>query len=141
MPKRIASAKPRITSPPITASGKIDRNTVSDVTSVRPRVWLMLRSISCRSGRVVFAEIFPDAVVDDDLVGDRIADQRQQGRDRGKIELKLGDPKKPDRLGNIEDQSSDDADPKLPLEAKPDVDQHRDQGSPVRASRCETTRR
>lgn len=36
IPNKIANAKPRITSPPITASGKIDRNTVSDVTTVRP---------------------------------------------------------------------------------------------------------
>src|SRR5271163_106233 len=38
IPKRIASAKPRITSPPISASGRIDKTTVSDVTTVRPRV-------------------------------------------------------------------------------------------------------
>jgi hypothetical protein len=36
-PKMIASAKPRITSPPISANGRIERITVSDVATVRPR--------------------------------------------------------------------------------------------------------
>jgi hypothetical protein len=35
MPKMIARAKPRITSPPINASGSIERTTVSDVATVR----------------------------------------------------------------------------------------------------------
>jgi hypothetical protein len=38
IPNMIAKPKPRITSPPISASGKIDRTTVSDVATVRPRV-------------------------------------------------------------------------------------------------------
>jgi hypothetical protein len=35
--------------------------------------------------------------------------------------------KNPDRLGDVEDQSGDDADAKLPLEAKPDVEEHRNE--------------
>jgi len=38
MPKMIARPKPRMTAPPISASGRIDRTTVSDVTTVRPSV-------------------------------------------------------------------------------------------------------
>jgi len=38
MPNMIARPKPRMTSPPISASGRIDRTTVSDVATVRPSV-------------------------------------------------------------------------------------------------------
>jgi len=38
IPKMIAKANPRITSPPISASGRIDRTTVSEVATVRLRV-------------------------------------------------------------------------------------------------------
>ena len=38
MPNMIARPKPRITSPPISASGMIDRTTVSYVATVRPSV-------------------------------------------------------------------------------------------------------
>ena len=38
MPKMIARPKPRMTAPPISASGRIDRITVSDVATVRPSV-------------------------------------------------------------------------------------------------------
>jgi hypothetical protein len=49
IPNMIARPKPRITSPPISARGRIERTTVSDVATVRPRVWLMLRSMSCNA--------------------------------------------------------------------------------------------
>ena len=38
IPKMIARAKPRITSPPINAKGRIERTTVINVATVRPRV-------------------------------------------------------------------------------------------------------
>ena len=38
IPNMIAKPKPRITSPPISASGRIDKTTVSDVATVRPGV-------------------------------------------------------------------------------------------------------
>ena len=38
IPKMIATPKPRRTSPPISASGSIDKTTVSDVATVRPGV-------------------------------------------------------------------------------------------------------
>jgi hypothetical protein len=38
IPNMIARAKPRMTSPPISARGRIERTTVSDVATVRPRV-------------------------------------------------------------------------------------------------------
>ena len=38
IPNMIARPKPRITSPPISASGRIERTTDSDVATVRPRV-------------------------------------------------------------------------------------------------------
>jgi hypothetical protein len=39
IPNMIATPKPRITSPPISDRGKIERTTVNDVATVRPRVW------------------------------------------------------------------------------------------------------
>jgi hypothetical protein len=39
IPNMIARPKPRITWPPISASGRIERTTVNDVATVRPRVW------------------------------------------------------------------------------------------------------
>ena len=38
MPNMIAKPKPRITSPPISSSGRIERTTDSDVATVRPSV-------------------------------------------------------------------------------------------------------
>jgi hypothetical protein len=38
IPNMIAKPKPRMTAPPISAKGKIERTTVSDVATVRPRV-------------------------------------------------------------------------------------------------------
>ncbi len=66
MPKMIVSAKPRIASPPRTASGKIDSNTVSDVTTVRPRVWLSEVDQLPPRHRLSLA-VPPDAVVGQDL--------------------------------------------------------------------------
>ncbi len=92
----IARPKPRITSPPINAGGRIERTTVSDVATVRPRVWLMLRSISARNGIVRnLGEILPDAVIDDDHVGDGIANQGQQRRRCDRILVAALDHRRP----------------------------------------------
>ena len=88
----------------------------------------MLRSISGRSGiDRNLPEVLADPVVDDDLVGDRVADQGQQRRHRIEVELDLRDGEEPDRLGHVEDQSDDDPDPELPFEPKPDVKEHRNE--------------
>jgi hypothetical protein len=44
IPKMIARPKPRVTSPPIGASGKDRRTMVNDVAAARPSVWLISRS-------------------------------------------------------------------------------------------------
>ena len=76
---------------------------------------------------LVFAQIFAHAVVDDDGVVDRIADDGQDGRDTGQVELEPGDDVEADHHGHVVDRRDDGADAELPFEAEPDVDQHGDQ--------------
>lgn len=102
IPNMIGRPKPRITSPPICARGRIERTTVSDVATVRPRVWFDAEVDElAQRHRPKLGEILPDTVVDHDLVGDRVADQGQQCRHRIEVELDLGDGEEPDRLGDV----------------------------------------
>ena len=58
MPNSITQAKPEIDSPPNSASGRLARNTVIEVPRVRFRVSLIDRSISSRSGIVLYLRRF-----------------------------------------------------------------------------------
>src|SRR5262249_54352010 len=73
-------------------------------------------------------EILANAIVNDELVADGIADQRQQRRHGIEDELDLRNTKESDRFGNIEDQRGDDTDAELPFEAEPDVEQNSEEG-------------
>ena len=58
MPNSITQAKPEIDSPPNSASGRLARNTVIEVPSVRFSVSLIDRSIRSRSGNVLYLRRF-----------------------------------------------------------------------------------
>ena len=58
MPNSITQAKPEIDAPPNRASGRLARNTVIEVPSVRFSVSLIDRSIRSRSGMVLYLRRF-----------------------------------------------------------------------------------
>src|SRR4051812_45504271 len=58
IPNSITQANPEIDSPPNSASGRLARNTVIDVPSVRFRVSLIDRSINSRNGIVLYLRRF-----------------------------------------------------------------------------------
>lgn len=68
------------------------------------------------------------AVVDDDLVVHRAADQREDRRDGGQVEVEPGEREEADALRHVENERHDGADRERPLEAVPDVEQHREAG-------------
>jgi hypothetical protein len=69
--------------------------------------------------------VFADAVVDDDLVVHRIADQRQQGDDGGQVHLPAHQGDEPEGLGDVQKQHRDGTGREMPFEPHPDVGQHR----------------
>jgi hypothetical protein len=101
MPKMIVRAKPRITSP--RSSQAQDRKNDGHRCSHRATEGMIDAQIDQRPQwhGPKLSEILSDTVVDDHLVGDRVADQSQQRRYRIEVKLDLGDFEEPHGLCHV----------------------------------------
>src|SRR3546814_354671 len=70
----------------------------------------------------VFLQIFANAVIHDDRIVQRIADDRQQRRDAVQVELQLRHRKEAEGQRDLVEQAAERADAELPFEADPDID-------------------
>ena len=77
---------------------------------------------------LVFAHHLADAVEHDHRLVERIADDGEDRRDRGLVELELGDAEEADRQQEVVHRADDRPDRELPLEAEPQIGQDRDDG-------------
>ena len=88
MPITNAKENPLSTSPPKMKRESTVMNVRPEVSTVRLRVWLMLRfTRSVKLLAAADAKIFADAVEDDDGVVHRVADQGENGGDDGQADL------------------------------------------------------
>ena len=74
--------------------------------------------------RLVATQVLAHAIVDNHLVVDRIADQRQHRSDSRETEVQARQREEAHRLRHVENQRRDGADGELPLEPDPDVGEH-----------------
>jgi hypothetical protein len=70
----------------------------------------------------VFLQVLADAVVDDDGVVERVADQREDRGDDVEVELHAREREHAERQRHVVRQREQRADAELPFEAHPDVD-------------------
>ena len=74
---------------------------------------------------LVTPQHFPDPVIDHDGVVQRIAENRQQRRDAGQVEIDLRDRHEADGQHDVMDVGDHGAERELPFEPEPEIDQDR----------------
>ena len=74
---------------------------------------------------LVTPQHFPDPVIDHDGVVQGVAEDRQQRRDTGEVEIDLGDRHEADRQHDVVDVGDHGAERELPFEPEPEIDQDR----------------
>ena len=116
MPHTMASAKPKIASPPTSTNGIMARNVVTWVKH-RARQRLVDRQVEQLGERhlLVFAQVLADPVEDHDLVVERIADDGEDRGDARQVELELERRIEPDGAGHVMDQRGDGARPRTAI--------------------------